>query len=212
MSPALITLSALGQALVVVAAPAVMASAIERQVDSAPEQAKGGAVAIRDQSRLVLEDLRRLVGLLRENDGAEASVYVISAIRGLVENGPSDAEVTVRSSADGELAKGIGPLSQLVGYRMVQEALANAARHAPGASAAVDIDDRDREALSLQVRNDPSPAMAATTGSGLGLIGMRTRARPDRSSAGPHHLRPRRVRLRCARSRCVRIHAQGFAA
>lgn len=155
---------------------AVMASAIERQVDSAPEHAKDGAMAIRDQSRLVLDDLRRLVGLLREDDGAETAVYAISAIRSLIENGPSDAEVRVHSSADAELAKGIGPLSQLVGYRMVQEALANTVRHAPGAATAVDIDDRDHEALTLRVRNDPSPSMAATSGSGLGLIGMRERA------------------------------------
>lgn len=155
---------------------AVMASAVERQVDTSPDSAKDGAAAIRDQSRLVLEDLRRLVGLLREDDEVESAVYAISAIRDLVEKGPNGAELCVNTSDDGELATGIGPLGQLVGYRMVQEALVNAARHAPGASCLVEIDDRDHDALTLQVRNGPSSSMDSTIGSGLGLIGMQERA------------------------------------
>lgn len=155
---------------------AVMASAVERQIDLSPDRAKDGAAAIRDQSRLVLEDLRRLVGLLREDDEVDSAVYAISAIRDLVEKGPNEAGLCVNTSDDGELATGIGPLGQLVGYRMVQEALVNAARHAPGASCLVEIDDRDRDALTLQVRNDASSSMDSTIGSGLGLIGMQERA------------------------------------
>lgn len=155
---------------------AIMASAIERQIDGAPESAKEGAVAIREQSRLVLADLRRLVGLLREDDEVGAAVYAIAAIKDLAAGALAHTELKVRPGLEEELGSGLGPLSQLVGYRMVQESLANAARHAPGAPCLVEIDDRDRLALSLRVSNDPSSSAAASPGSGFGLLGMSERA------------------------------------
>lgn len=155
---------------------AVMASAIERQIDGAPESAKEGAVAVREQSRLVLADLRRLVGLLREDDEVGAAVYAIAAIKDLAARAPAKTELKVHPGLEEELGAGLGPLSQLVGYRMVQESLANAARHAPGAPCLVVIDDRDRLALSLRVSNEPSTSAAASPGSGFGLLGMSERA------------------------------------
>ena len=155
---------------------AVMASAIERQIDGAPDSAKEGAVAIREQSRLVLADLRRLVGLLREDDEVGSAVYAIAAIKDLAAGAPTKTELKVCPGVEAELGAGLGPLSQLVGYRMVQESLANAARHAPGAPCLVEIDDRDRRVLSLRVSNDPSSSVAASPGSGFGLLGMSERA------------------------------------
>ncbi|GAA4919472.1 histidine kinase [Nesterenkonia rhizosphaerae] len=156
---------------------AVMASAIELHVDTAPDQAKEGARAIRDQSRLVLDDLRRLVSLLRESSGAERSVHTVSSIKELVAESPADdVELLVHSDGVAELGHGIGPLGQLVAYRMVQEALSNAAQHAAGASCVVAVDDRASEALVLRVKNAPAPTSGHRTAPGLGLTGMQERA------------------------------------
>jgi signal transduction histidine kinase len=72
----------------------------------------------------------------------------------------------------------VGPLAQLVVYRTVQEALANAVRHAPGAPCRVRLDARDGVALVVTVRNDAPPAgdPVAPHQPGYGLVGMRERA------------------------------------
>ncbi len=155
---------------------ALMAAAIERQIDAAPAEAKDGARAIGDQSRLVLEDLRRLVGLLREGDQAEMSVYTLSTIPELVDDSAAEVELQVHRGRWPELGAGIGPLGQLVVYRMVQESLANAVRHAPSAACAVVIDDRDEAALEVRVHNAPSPSAPAAQTPGFGLRGMVERA------------------------------------
>jgi signal transduction histidine kinase len=71
---------------------------------------------------------------------------------------------------------GLGSLAQLVAYRMVQESLANAAAHAPGARCAVEIGEPHDGRLTITVRNgtpagpDPGPC------GGFGLVGMAERA------------------------------------
>ena len=74
-------------------------------------------------------------------------------------------------------------------YRIVQEALTNARRHAPGAAVDVELD-YAADALHLRVRdNGPGPSdAAATNGSstgGHGLLGMRERAAAVGGSCGP---------------------------
>lgn len=154
---------------------ALMASAIDRQLDTDPAAARQGLRAVRDQSRVVLRDLRRLVGLLREDDPAELSAWSLASVPELV---GESATLHVLASPDGaELGAGIGPLAQLAGYRMVQESLANARSHAPGASCEVTIDDRDPTLLVITVVNArPAGAPVVADGGGHGLRGMAERA------------------------------------
>jgi signal transduction histidine kinase len=160
---------------------ALMASAIDRQIETDPEAARRGLREVRDQSRVVLTDLRRLVGLLREDDGAETSVLTLAAIPDLATGPGAGDGVTVEvRGGDGPLGAGVGPLAQLAAYRTVQEALANARNHAPGAPCRVRVDDRDPAAVLLSVRNDapaaePEPAPHGGHG-GHGLQGMAERA------------------------------------
>lgn len=77
----------------------------------------------------------------------------------------------------GRLGGAVGPLAQLAAYRTVQECLANAARHAPGARCEVVVDLRDSAQVALTVRNDaPREPVAAQGRAGFGLVGMRERA------------------------------------
>lgn len=153
---------------------ALLASAIYKQVDSDPEAAKLSAQQVRAQSKSVLDDLRRVIGLLRDEADGSRSVETLASIHELVET-RLGARLEVRSG-DYELGAGIGPLAQLVAYRMVQESLANVTTHAPGANCVVEIDDSHADHLRVMVTNDGQHAPDSGPGSGFGLIGMRERA------------------------------------
>jgi len=158
---------------------ALLASAIYRQVDADPEAAKLSAQRVRTQSTTVLDDLRRVIGLLRDESESSRSVETLAAVGELVELRRAagfDVRFELLTTDDHELGAGIGPLGQLVAYRMVQEALANAAVHAPGSNCVVEIDDRGAERLVVRVVNDGAHAPDPGHGSGLGLVGMRERA------------------------------------
>lgn len=159
---------------------ALLASAIYRQVDLDPDAAKVSAQQVRAQSTTVLDDLRRVIGLLRDDAETSRSVETLSSVRELVESrrtaGAEIDFVLKAAAAAADVGVGIGPLAQLVAYRMVQESLANAAAHAPGAPCVVEIDDRDPGSLTVLVTNNASHAPDLGPGSGFGLVGMRERA------------------------------------
>lgn len=166
---------------------AVLSSAIAAQIDTDPEGAKAAVADVRRQSTAVLRDLRSLVGLLRDpgRDDSGVRTETLAGIPGLVAAGPDAAHLTVLGPGDGA---GIGPLAQLAAYRMVQESLANAARHASGARVEVTVDDRAADALTVTVTNGPGrPSPDAGGRGGLGLVGMRERAEltGSRLDAGP---------------------------
>lgn len=162
---------------------ALMASATARQIDTEPDAARKSAGMIRDQARAVLDDLRRLVGLLR--DGAatmDHHVETIETITDLVverrSGGATIELVTVGATDAAALAMHVGPLAQLVAYRMVQQALANASTHAPGARSVVRLDGRSGDRVQVTVTNDKPASVVVTKSSegGFGLVGMVERA------------------------------------
>jgi signal transduction histidine kinase len=168
---------------------AVMTGAIGRQIDTDPEGAKEAVLRVRQQSTAMLRDMRRLVGLLREEPivgGLPMPVREesLEGIGHLVESARSsgtEVDLAVLDRGDGRPAGAeVGPLAQLSAYRTVQEALANAARHAPGAACHVVVDSRDPARVRVTVANDPAagpvPAAVRTAGGGYGLVGMRERA------------------------------------
>ncbi|MDQ0745540.1 signal transduction histidine kinase [Clavibacter sp. B3I6] len=166
---------------------ALMAAVVDRQIDSAPEEAHRGIRQVRAQSMDVLDDLRRLVGLLREDpdQDAERSVETLAAVPELVDRARvatgGSVELRVQEAPGRPLGQGIGPLAQLAVYRTVQESLTNAAAHAPGSACVVEVDDRDAAALVATVTNGPGDGAAvgrslASAAGGFGLLGMRERA------------------------------------
>ena len=175
---------------------ALMAAAVDRQIETDPPAARAAVQQIRAQSTEVLDDLRRLVGLLRE-DGGNDGPATVAAIPELVEQlsanrspiqlrvlGPGSDEGGARScepstrlgASSRELGARLGPAAHLTAYRMVQESLTNAERHAAGAARMVEVDDRDTRAMVITVRNAPAAAAAAPGRDGFGLRGMLERA------------------------------------
>lgn len=169
---------------------ALMSAVVDRQIDTDPDRAHEGVRQVREQSTAVLEDLRRLVGLLRDDAPAERAVETITGIVDLVEQARHRIAVElVVLEGEHPLADGIGPLTQLVAYRTAQEALANVALHAAGATCAVTVDDRDPAHLTVRVENGvpTAPSVGSSPAGGNGLRGMRERAElvGARLQAGP---------------------------
>lgn len=162
---------------------ALSSAAVERLVRTDPDRAEEMAHQVREQSTVLLHNLRRLVGLLRE-DGPETTgpTPTAAGIVDLVEEHRARGEdvvlTTYPADGGGEPARDIGPLAQLAAYRMVQESLANAVKYAPGAACRVVVDDREERTMTVTVDNEAaatSPTVDLGSG-GFGLVGMRERA------------------------------------
>ncbi len=163
-------------------------SVITVQADSAPYRIEGLPDAAREEfssiaasARESLTEMRRLLAVLRsENaEGERAPQPGIGRVQQLI-------EATVRTGLPVELtlAADLGPVPQAVdlsAYRIVQEALANVVRHAPGARTRVSISrSPNLEWLIVLVVNGPPTepvSLLETSGTGHGLVGMRERVR-----------------------------------
>jgi signal transduction histidine kinase len=139
-------------------------------------------VEIGDTARAALTEMRRLLGVLREDGGAAAPVRQplpgLAELDALVDEARAVAGATLRLIVHGPVVA-LDPGVELTAFRIVQEALTNARRHAPGSAVDVELDYRP-EALHVRVRDSglgrrSDPATAAGAG-GHGLDGMRERA------------------------------------
>ena len=134
---------------------------------------------IGDTARAGLTEMRRLLGVLREDAQAEAAADRhpqpgLEQLPGLVDEARESSGAGYRLIISGTPVT-IDPGVGLAAYRIVQEALTNARRHAPGAAVDVAVRYGDGE-LRLVIRdNGPGPQRAAPEG-GHGLPGMRERA------------------------------------
>jgi signal transduction histidine kinase len=137
---------------------------------------------IGDTARASLTEMRRLLGVLREDavdepgadrGGADRQPQPgLHQLYELVDEARSASGAATRLIVSGPPAT-VDPGVELAAYRIVQEALTNTRRHAPGA--AVDVELRHTsDALRLRIRdNGPGPSRKAD---GHGLAGMRERA------------------------------------
>jgi signal transduction histidine kinase len=134
--------------------------------------------AIGDTARTALLEMRRLLGVLREDAQYEAGDRQpqpgLARINELLDEAREASGAGTRLIFSG-LPVALDPGVELAAYRITQEALTNARRHAPGA--AIDVELRYLpDALWLRVRdNGPGPPAEMPTG-GLGLAGMQERA------------------------------------
>jgi signal transduction histidine kinase len=134
-------------------------------------------VSIGETAREALTEMRRLLGVLRDDAGGVAERAPqpgLDQLAALLDDA-CEAGTPVRLVMQGRVA----PLPSgvdLTAYRIVQEALSNARQHAPGARVDIELD-YTPDALTVSVRDDgPGPAPEGeTAGSGHGLLGMRER-------------------------------------
>jgi signal transduction histidine kinase len=164
----------------------IQAGAAERALDRRPGDARAAIEAIDRTARQALADMRRMLGILgRATPGAgpaEGGDHDLAPMPGLDRLGElidqvSAAGMPVELSVEG-VRRPLDPGIELSAYRIVQEALTNALRYAPGGRARVAVGYR-RTSLDIQVDDDGGAvvpgAPVPTAGSGRGLIGMRER-------------------------------------
>jgi signal transduction histidine kinase len=157
------------------------AGALEFRPEAPPEEVARAAAVIRASAHQALEDLRAVIGVLRDGTDGEAPQPpqpTLAALPGLLEESRAAG---MRVHADVRLAD-VGAVPDPVGrhaLRIVQEALTNARKHAAAAPVDLRIEGGPGEGLTIEVRN-PAPVLAAGVteipGSGTGLVGLAERA------------------------------------
>jgi signal transduction histidine kinase len=159
---------------------AIQAEAAPYKTPDPPKELVESFAEIRASALSGLKELRRVLGVLRSETPDTTPQPGLGDLDGLLESARS-AGVTVTAGITGTprpLPDGV----DLSAYRIVQEALSNAMRHAPGAAVEVKLYYGD-SALVVEVRNDCPPGYGtvetqdgAGEAGGHGIIGMRERA------------------------------------
>ena len=151
----------------------VQASAVRRRLQPEQEREREALRTVEETGRQALSEMRRLLGIMREQGEsvARAPQPGVATLRTLVEQ-VSKAGLPVELSVEGEPVR-LPPGVDLSAYRIVQEALTNALRHAGPAHAWVAVRYGDDD-VEIEVAND-GRADAGTDGDGHGLVGMRER-------------------------------------
>lgn len=155
----------------------VLATGARRALTRDPAAADEALATIERTGRTTLREMRRLLAVLRsdDEDGTEADLVPqpgLSALRGLLDR-IREAGLPVETRVDGDPYP-IDPGIALTVYRLVQEALTNALRHAGPASAQLRLGFRP-DALTVEVFDTGRGPAAATPTGGHGLVGMRER-------------------------------------
>ncbi|RAY15700.1 sensor histidine kinase [Actinomadura craniellae] len=158
---------------------AIQAEASPYTVPELPDRTRQDLAEIRATALAALTEMRRILGVLRSEDAAgdTAPQPGLGRLNDLVE-GARATGLTIESAVAGR-PRPLPPGLDLSAYRIVQEALSNAMRHAPGSRVQVEVG-YDRAALRLRVVNSAPPAGPTPrphpAGGGHGVIGMRERA------------------------------------
>jgi signal transduction histidine kinase len=154
---------------------AVRARAARLRHQQHPDRSLAALATIEDVARQTVEDIDQIVATLRDGTApvdSPASPASLASLATLVEHS-SAAGLAVTVHTDGE-PRPLAHAADQAAYRILQEALTNAARHGTG-SAEVDVS-YTATALELTVTNPVRGRDAERNGGGHGLVGMRERA------------------------------------
>ncbi len=151
----------------------VQAGAVRSILPAERERERAALLGVERTGREAIAEMRRLIGLLRFGDDATGPQPSLVRVESLAaEMRATGLDLTLCVEGD---VSGLPPGVDLAAYRIVQEALTNAMRHAPGAR--VDASVRVvGDVLEVDVADDGSPQPPAAGHVGHGLLGMRERA------------------------------------
>lgn len=166
---------------------AVHAGALEYRQDVSPAELRRAAAVIRQNAYEAMEDLREVLGVLRNSATGEDQQRPQPTMTDLAtlieESETAGADVDLDLSVDD-----VSAVPDRVGrhvYRIVQEGLTNARKHAPGSPVRVTVGGLPAAELTVEVRNravsaeqggpDRNGARTPLRGAGAGLVGLRER-------------------------------------
>ncbi|MFE7482146.1 sensor histidine kinase [Streptomyces sp. NPDC057552] len=154
---------------------AIQAEAAPYRVENPPPELEQAFVTIRENAVAALTELRRVLGVVRAEDyeAPDAPQPTLAVLDGLLDNVRETGLETekVITGAVRELPQGV----ELSAYRIIQEALSNTLRHAPGATARVELS-YVLGGIGLRIVNGPPTGLVKPSpGAGHGVTGMRER-------------------------------------
>ena len=153
----------------------IQASGAQKVLDDKPQRAREALQSIELTGRQALDELQRVLGILRTDTEGESltpqpSLRHLDTLLEQIRQGGLPVEATIEGDV-----RSLPPGLELAAYRIVQEALTNSLKHAGKAKARLMIRYREHE-LQLEICDDgQSPKRNAANGSGHGLVGMRER-------------------------------------
>ncbi|GHF96839.1 two-component sensor histidine kinase [Streptomyces albogriseolus] len=156
----------------------VHAGALEFRPDAPRDEIARAAGVIRESAHEALQDLREIIGVLRAGDSEDAGrpQPTLAALDALVaESLQAGMKVTLeqRVTDAGSVPASVGRTA----YRIAQEGLTNARKHAPGTKVTVSVAGGPGEDLTVRVHNPPPEGdIPPVPGAGQGLIGLTERA------------------------------------
>jgi signal transduction histidine kinase len=155
----------------------VHAGALEFRPDAAPEEVAQAAGVIRDTAQTALEELRDVIGILRD-DAEESTVQppqpTLAELPALIDESRA-AGMRIRWSTDTPIGDEVPASLGRTAYRVVQEGLTNARKHAPGAAVEVTVSPDAGRFLVVEVRSRPALGAPRSNGAGAGLVGLAER-------------------------------------
>ena len=156
-----------------VTAAVLQASAARRVLETDPAFVDDALAAIEDQGRVALDELDRVLAVLRDERGGTRPAPTLADVDELLaRTRAAGVELAITRSGDFERVPAVVAREA---FRVLQEALTNVMRHASGATATVTLTVGERT-LELSVDNDPGSAIQpGRTGGGNGLRGVRER-------------------------------------
>jgi signal transduction histidine kinase len=157
---------------------ATYAGALEYRPDAPPEQLSAAAGVVRATVHKALDELRDVITVLRDEEAEPSRPQpVLADVRGLVEES-RDAGVRVELRDRVVDADAVPANAGRTAYRVVQEGLTNARKHAAGRPVLITVDGRQGAQLVIEIRNplnaDPQ-GTPAVPGTGTGLVGLTER-------------------------------------
>ncbi|TLS43853.1 sensor histidine kinase [Streptomyces montanus] len=167
----------------------VHAGALEFRPDAPRAEVARAAGVIRESAHDALQDLREIIGVLRRGAGGEGGAGpggavgepgrpqpTLAALEALVSESREAGMKVVLDNRVAEAASVPASVGRTA-YRIAQEGLTNARKHAPGAEVTVAVSGAPGDGLTVSVRNpDPPGEVPPVPGSGQGLIGLTERA------------------------------------
>jgi signal transduction histidine kinase len=156
----------------------VQAGVAAHLAEREPGRAASAFTAIEAASHDALDELRAVLGVLREPGSGDAPLEPTPSLDGLgsLVDRFREAGGDIELEVDGESPERIPEAVQLAAFRIVQESLTNATRHAPGAAARVRLA-HDHDRLRVEIENSSGQERNGNgRGDGVGIAGMRERA------------------------------------
>jgi signal transduction histidine kinase len=154
----------------------IQAGAARRSISSSPLQAEAALRDLESTGRNAMDELRRVLGVLRAGDGGDGLELTpqpsLEAVRDLIASDPTlPVQLTELGSPPADVPSSIG----LSLYRVVQEALTNVRKHAGQVKHVVVQVSYEPQQVVVQITDDGRGASVATNVDGHGLVGMRER-------------------------------------